>query len=166
MDICLVAALSRRNAIGLDNRLLWHLPRDLRHFKSITLGRPVVMGRSTFDSIGRPLPRRRNIVLTRQRDLRIPGCEMAHDLEEALARAGDSGDEVMVIGGARVYAQAMPLATRLVLTHVESDIDGDAYFPAIDAAVWQAVSEELHDADAENPHACRFVTYVRVSPRG
>lgn len=160
MEICLVAALNRRRVIGVENRLPWHLPADLRHFKAVTLGKPVIMGRATHQSLGRPLPRRTNIVLSRQGGLTIEGCAVATSLEEALGLA-TGAPQVMIIGGAQVYAQALPLAARLYLTHVENDHEGDAWFPAIDEAVWRPVDETLHPADSENAHACRFVTYER-----
>lgn len=160
MEICVVAALNRRRVIGLENRLPWHLPADLRHFKALTLGKPVIMGRSTHESIGRPLPRRPNIVLSRRAGLTIEGCVTATTLDEALGLAAGAS-QVMIIGGAQVYAQAVPLAGRLYLTHVENDLEGDAWFPEIDDALWRPVEEARHAADGENPYACRFVIYER-----
>lgn len=157
-----MAALNRRRAIGLENRLLWHLPVDLQHFKSVTLDRPIVMGRSTHASIGRALPRRTNIVLSRQPGLTLPGCIVVPSLDDALRIAGDA-PSVMIIGGAQVYAQAMDRATCLRLTHVDNDFEGDAYFPEIEPSIWHAVEERQHPSDAANPHACRFVTYVRAA---
>ena len=160
--MCVVAALNRRRVIGLENRLPWHLPADLRHFKAVTLGKPVIMGRATYASIGRPLPRRTNIVLSRQPGLVLEGCLVASSLHEALHLATDA-PQVMIIGGAQVYAQALPLAARLYLTHVENEQEGDARFPPIDPALWRVAEETTLPADAENPYACRFVTYVRRS---
>jgi dihydrofolate reductase len=127
--VCLIAAVARDGAIGRGNALLWHLPEDMRHFKSTTLGAPIVMGRKTWDSIGRPLPGRRNIVVTRQRGWQAAGVEVAASLSEAIERAGDVA-RVFVIGGAELYAAALPTADELVLTEVDADAQGaDTYFP-------------------------------------
>lgn len=155
-----MAALNHRRVIGVENRLPWHLPADLRHFKTVTLGKPVIMGRSTHHAIGRPLPRRTNIVLSRRAGLALEGCLVATSLDEALDLAADA-PQVMIIGGAQVYAQALPRAHRLYLTHVENDTEGDAWFPFIDDDLWRPVDATFHPADNENPYACRFVTYER-----
>jgi dihydrofolate reductase len=133
--ITLLAARARDGAIGRDNALPWHLPEDLRHFKATTLGHPIVMGRRTFDSIGRPLPGRRTIVVTRDPAWSRPGCERAGSLDEAIARCAGS-PEVFVVGGAQLYAAAMPRADRLLLTEVDVQVDGDTFFPPVDPGRW------------------------------
>ncbi|KZE32653.1 dihydrofolate reductase [Crenobacter luteus] len=156
--LTLVAAMADDNVIGVANTLPWHLPEDLRHFKAVTLGKPIVMGRKTYDSIGRPLPGRRNIVVTRNRDWAADGVEVAHSLDAALERLAGV-DEVCVVGGAELYAQAMARADRLILTEIALKVDGDARFPAVDAAVWREVSREAHVAASGLAYA--FVEYRR-----
>ncbi len=141
--ITLIVARARNGAIGRDGRLPWHLPEDLHHFKASTLGHPVVIGRRTFESIGRPLPGRRTLVVTTDPHWAWPGCERAGSLPEALARCADAG-EVFVAGGARLYAEAMPIANRLLVTEVELDADGDVFFPPIDPARWRLVGSTEH----------------------
>ncbi|UTH75025.1 dihydrofolate reductase [Chromobacterium sp. IIBBL 290-4] len=157
--LTLVAAMAANRAIGLDNRMPWHLPEDLKHFKAVTLGKPVIMGRKTWDSIGRPLPGRRNIVVTRQADWQAEGAEAAHSLEEALALAG-SVEEVCLIGGAQLYGQAIARADQLRLTEIAQRFDGDAYFPEFDPAAWREVSRA--EAVGANGLAYAFVDYQRV----
>jgi dihydrofolate reductase len=135
----LVAALARNRVIGVGNRLPWRLPEDLARFKRLTMGAPVIMGRKTRESIGRPLPGRRNIVVTRAREASWEGCVVAHSLADALALARDAG-EAFVIGGAELYAQALPGADRLYLTLIDADYAGDAWFPEFDAAAWREVA--------------------------
>ena len=137
----LVAALARNRVIGVGNRLPWRLPEDLARFKRLTMGAPVIMGRKTRESIGRPLPGRRNIVVTRERAATWEGCVVAHSLDEALALADDAA-EAFVIGGAELYAQALPRADRLYLTLIDADYAGDAWFPEFDAAAWREVARE------------------------
>jgi dihydrofolate reductase len=157
--IALVAALDRCRAIGRGNALPWHLPDDLKRFKALTLGRTVLMGRRTAESLGKPLPKRRNLVLTRARDATLPGMEVVHGLDEALA----ADPQLVVIGGGEVYALALPFAQRMHLTHVDVAIDGaDAYFPRWDDCAWQATARERHAADAKHAYAFEFVDYERV----
>lgn len=158
-QIVLIAALGAHGVIGREGALPWHLPDDLKRFKALTLGKPIVMGRKTFDAIGRPLPHRRNLVLSRALDT-TPGVEVVHSLEEALALT-DGVPELFVIGGGEVYAAFLPLATRLELTHVEADVDGDARFPAFAPSEWSVVADEPHAADGRHRWPMRFVTYVR-----
>ena len=158
--LTLVAAMARGNVIGIDNTLPWHLPEDLKHFKAVTLGKPVIMGRKTFDSIGRPLPGRLNIVITRQPDWQHEGVAVAHALDEALALAANV-DEVCVIGGAELYRQALPLADQLRLTHIELDVAGDATFPAWRDDEWLATAQPAQTA--ANGLVYRFVDYLRRS---
>lgn len=158
--ISLIAAAAANGVIGADGALPWRLSDDLRRFKALTLGKPVVMGRKTWASIGRPLPGRHNIVLTRRRDLSIEGCTVATSVSEALAVAGDAA-EVMVIGGGEIYALFLPLATRVYLTHVHADVAGDARFPALDPDLWRRESQEPHEADDVNEWPFTFAVYAR-----
>lgn len=145
--MALIVAAARNHVIGCNNQLPWHLPQDLQHFKSITMGKPIIMGRKTFESIGRPLPGRTNIVITRQAAWAAPGVQVAHSLASALTLVQglqpadeQQNDEVMVIGGAEIYGHALPLATKVYLTRIAADIEGDAFFPELSAAEWQMIS--------------------------
>lgn len=138
--LSVIAAVAQNGIIGGGNRLLWHISEDLRHFKSITSGHPVIMGRRTFDSLGRPLPQRENVVITRS-DRSFDGCRTAHSLSEALGMF-PSEEEVFIIGGAQIYAEALPMADRLYLTRVERDYEGDTSFPAWDESEWLLSSRE------------------------
>jgi len=160
MMISIVAAMAKNRVIGKDNQMPWHLSADLKHFKSVTLGKPVIMGRKTYESIGKPLSGRRNIVMTRQ-DLTLPGCDVFHSLESAL-EAVASEPEVMIIGGANLYAQAIPVADRMILTFVDLDVGGDTFFPKWSDIEWREVSNEPHPSDDRNPYTYRFVTLERV----
>ncbi|MEQ1683581.1 MAG: dihydrofolate reductase [Burkholderiaceae bacterium] len=141
--LCLIAAVARNGAIGKNNQLLVHLPGDLPRFKKLTLGHPVIMGRKTWDSIGRPLPQRRNIVITRNAAWQAAGAEAATSLADALADVA-SEPKVFVIGGAQIYAQALPLADELALTEIDADFDGDAFFPEWDRTRFEQISREDH----------------------
>jgi dihydrofolate reductase len=147
--------------IGRDNAMPWHLPADLAHFKVHTWGKPIVMGRKTYEAIGKPLPGRRNIVVTRDPGWRAAGVTVAHSLDEALAACGDA-PEVMVIGGAQLYAAALPRATRIHLTEIHAAIEGDTWFPELAPAEWREVARLEHAADARNAYAMSFITLERV----
>jgi dihydrofolate reductase len=156
--ITLVVAIDAQRGIGVDNTLPWHLPEDLAHFKRVTLGHPIIMGRKTFDSIGRPLPKRRNIVVTRSRDWRHEGVESAASLDEAIALVGE--EPASIIGGAQVFNEAMPLADRMIVTHIDAVYRCDTFFPEIDPALWTVTAREDHrSADGL---AYSFVTYERI----
>lgn len=161
--IALIAALDRHRAIGRGNALPWRLPDDLKRFKALTLGRPVLMGRRTAESLGRALPGRRNLVMTRGTCVPFAGMEAVGSLAEAVAGAGAEGaDTLCVIGGGEIYALALPLATRMHLTHVDTRVENaDAFFPAFDAARWRVAERESRPADARHAHAFAFVDYVR-----
>ncbi len=159
--LALIAALARNRVIGRDNRLPWRLPADLRFFKQTTMGKPLLMGRRTWESIGRPLPGRRMIVLSRDPGYHAPGCVVARSLDEALAMAG-TVPEIMVIGGALLYQQTLPRAERLYLTRVEADVPGDAWFPEWNEREWRPVWEETHPADADHAWPYRFQRLERV----
>jgi dihydrofolate reductase len=161
-ELVLIAALDRVGAIGLGNALPWHLPADLKRFKALTLGKPILMGRRTAQSLGRALPGRRNLVLTRSAQVPYSGMEAVESIDAALAvTAGEP--ELMVIGGGEVYAQCLPLAARMYLTHVDVRVEGaDAHFPAWDAGGWTVVDEQCHAADERHQYAFRFVDYRRT----
>jgi dihydrofolate reductase len=158
--LTLVAALARNRAIGIDGRMPWHLPGELRHFKELTLGKPIVMGRKTHESIGRPLPGRRNIVVSRDPAYRAEGCEVADSLDEALALAGDG--EVMLIGGGELYRLGLPRADRMVLTLVDLEPDADTWFPAWNEDDWEETARREHAADGKTPVAFTVVDLRRV----
>ncbi len=160
--VSLIAALARNRVIGRDNSLVWHIPADLAHFKKITHGHPVVMGRKTWDSIGRPLPGRRNLVVTRQEAWNAQGAEPVASLQEALSLCVEA-PEVFVIGGAQIYEQALPLAHRLWLTEIDAEPQGDAWFPAWPRDRFEQISREHHEAQAGIP-AFDFVLYERRAP--
>jgi dihydrofolate reductase len=160
--ISIIVAMAEDNVIGIENRLPWRLPEDMAWFRRHTLGKTVVMGRSTYESIGRPLPERRNVIITRDPAFTAPGCVVAHSLDEALAAAGEG--EVMVIGGASVYRQLLPRADRLYLSEVHAHIDGDAWFPPIDRREWRETERHEHPADARHAHAINFVILERIHP--
>ena len=161
-ELVIVAAVARNGVIGAGNALPWRLPADLRRFRALTSGHTVVMGRRTFDSIGRPLPGRQNVVVSRSPSLRIDGCEVAHSLADAIAMAR-LPRPVFCIGGADLYRQALPLADRLELTEIRADFPGDAHFPALDGREWRECAREAQPPDAASGHAFDFVTYVRVA---
>lgn len=164
MEISLIVALDRDRAIGKGNALPWHLPDDLKRFKALTLGKPLLMGRKTAESLGRALPGRRNLVLTRSGRTPFPGMDAVASLEAAQEIVGD--DELMVIGGGAVFALALPLAMRMHLTHVDTHVaDADAFFPAFDASLWRVVSREPHAADAKHVFGFEFVDYELTEKR-
>jgi dihydrofolate reductase len=165
LPLCLIAALAENRVIGRDNQLPWHLPADLKHFKALTLGKPIIMGRKTWDSLGRPLPGRLNLVVSRQPGLQLQGAEVFASLEQAIERAsawaGEQGvGELMLIGGAQLYEQAMDKAERLYLTRVALRPQGDAWFPVHAERDWCLQDCRAHAADEQVP-AYRFETWVR-----
>lgn len=145
MGLSLIVARASNGVIGKDNQLPWHLPADLKHFKAITMGKPIVMGRKTFDSIGRPLPGRQNIVVTRNPDFTSSGITVVHSVEAAITAANET-EEIMIIGGTELYKLSLPLADRIYLTDIQQDFDGDAHFPSL-ALQWREVSREDHVSD-------------------
>ena len=159
MKITIVVAIAQNNTIGCANKLLWHISEDLKHFKRITTGGCIVMGRKTFESIGRPLPNRRNIIISRNKDLVIDGCEVYSSIDEVLNNVKDV-NELFIIGGGEIYAQTLSLADKIELTIVENDYDGDTTFPDIDYTEWDIVSDERHETDTfEYPFS--FKTLLR-----
>ncbi len=167
MNILLVAAIAQNGVIGRGNALPWRLKSDMQHFRALTMGKPVVMGRKTYSSIGKPLKGRTTIVVSRDRGFAAPGIVVAPSLDAALSAArGDAlrrnADTIVVAGGADIYTQTMPLATQLAVTHVHKQIDGDAYFPAIDPNEWHESARAEHEAASEDEAAYAFVTYERA----
>ncbi|MGE0114283.1 MAG: type 3 dihydrofolate reductase [Steroidobacteraceae bacterium] len=161
MKLALIVAVADNGVIGQQNGLPWRLPGDLKRFKALTMGKPIIMGRKTFDSIGRPLPGRTNIVISRQSQLSLPGCTVVSSLPAALAAAGEV-DEAIIIGGAEIYRQSLPLAGRIYLTQVHAAVTGDATFPALDTAQWRSIVREDYPADERHAHAYSFVTLERA----
>lgn len=154
MKLSLIVAMTKNRVIGLDNQMPWHLPADLARFKQNTLGKPVIMGRKTFESIGKPLPKRRNIVLSRTA-VAIDGVEIVTSLEQALALVKDE-TEVMILGGGQLFAEMIVRADRLYLTEIDTVLEGDTYFPVIDSQEWQVSFMQTHLADEKNPYNCCF----------
>jgi dihydrofolate reductase len=162
MIVSIIVAMADNRVIGIENRLPWSLPADMKWFRQQTLGKPVLMGRKTFDSIGKPLPGRRNIVVTRDATLAIEGCEVVSSADVALELCHDEA-EVMIIGGASFYEQMLPRADRLYLTLVHADVAGDAHFPAINFNEWREIERHDHNADSANPFNYSFVILERCS---
>jgi len=160
MSLSIIVAMASNRAIGLNNTLPWRIPEDLKRFKALTMGHHMIMGRKTYDSIGKPLPGRTTVVVTRDPALRIEGCVMANSLEQAIAACkGDS--EIFIVGGAEIYAQALPLADTLYLTEIRQEIAGDTFFPEFDRNAWIEASREEHTQTEPQPLAYHFVTYRR-----
>jgi dihydrofolate reductase len=158
--LTLIVARARNGAIGLGGTLPWRLPEDLAYFKRTTMGHPIIMGRRTWTSIGRPLPGRRSIVVSRNTDFKAPGAEVVPSLDAALERAG-AVHEVFVIGGAELFREAAARAQRMIVTWIDADFDGDTFFPEPDPREWVAVEHEPHAATANRPFAIEFITYDR-----
>lgn len=160
MIVSIIVAIAEDNGIGKDNQLLWRLPADLKHFKNITSGHPVIMGRKTFDSIGKPLPNRRNIVLSRNASLQIPGAEVANDLKAAIALCNDN-EEVFILGGAEIYKMAIGSSDKIYLTRVKGSFDADAFFPPIDPESWKETEQISFEPDEKNAWGYTFSTLLR-----
>lgn len=168
MQIAIVVAVANRGVMGKDNALPWHLPADLRHFKSLTLHKPVIMGRRTYESIGKPLPHRSNIIITQDITYQAPGCVVVNSLESALKVASEllaahspANEEVMIIGGAKLYEQTLSLACRLYVTEIHADVEGDTFFPAWSRDDWQEMSRIDYAADNEGRYPYSFVMLER-----
>ena len=157
MIISLIAAMGRNRVIGKDNALPWKLPADMKRFREITMGKPVIMGRKTFESIGRALPNRTNIIMTRDADFLVDGCVVVHSPEDALRAAGDA-EEVMVIGGSSVFEQFLPMANRMYLTMIDEDFQGQSLFPEFDSSEWREVERHEFGPDEKNIYSYTFLT--------
>ncbi len=162
MLIAIIAAMDRNRLIGDGDRLPWRLAADMRRFRALTMGNPIIMGRRTHESIGKVLPGRRNIVLSRNSDYRAPGCEVVADLQAAL-NVCDSSDTPMVIGGAQIYRQVLPRAQRMYLTLLDGSFNGDTWFPEYDHRQWRETFREDHEQDADSPCAFSFVNLERIA---
>ncbi|MFV1973168.1 MAG: type 3 dihydrofolate reductase [Thiohalobacterales bacterium] len=162
MKLSIVVAMAANHVIGRDNQLPWHLPADLKHFKQLTTGKPILMGRKTWESIGRPLPERTSIVITSDPDYTAAGCVVVHSIDAAL-RAAEHHDEVMVIGGSELYRQVLPQVSTIYLTRVHADIEGDAVFPKLDDSEWREVERTDCEPDENNAHVYSFITLERVT---
>ncbi len=168
MIISLIAAMGRNRVIGGHNTLPWSMPADMAHFRDLTRGKPVIMGRKTYESIGHPLPYRLNIVITRDLTYRAEGCTVVHDADAALAAASavKTAEEIMIIGGGEIYSLFLLRANRMYLTLIDADFKGDARFPKFAADEWQETGRETHPADATNPHPYIFLTLEKKSYGG
>ena len=161
--INIVVAKASNNVIGAKNDLIWHLPNDLKHFKSLTSGHPIIMGRKTFESLGRPLPNRTNIVVTRDQNWNAEGIEIASSLPKAIEAAKKIDDDIYIIGGGNIYKQAMEFTDVLYITEVHHEFDGDTYFPEIDLDEWEEVQRENFKKDEKHPYAYSFVMYKKIT---
>ena len=159
--ITIIAAIANNNALGMDNKLIWYLPNDLKRFKSVTNGHHVIMGRKTYESVGKPLPNRTSIIITRNKNYNAAGCLIVNSLEEALEKAKDD-ENPYILGGAEIYKLAMPIADKLDLTLVHHEFKADAFFPPIDTAIWKEISRKDFKADEMNKYDYSFVTYERL----
>jgi dihydrofolate reductase len=159
--IAIIVAMSENRVIGRDNGLPWHLPADLKHFKAISTGHPILMGRKTFVSLGKPLPKRTNIIVTRQKDFAVEGAVVVHSIAEGLKLAKEQEEQVFVIGGADIFKQAIPQVDTLFLTIVHAEVEGDVFFPELEPDEWQEVERERHEADEKHAYAFSFVKMVR-----
>lgn len=153
--------MAQNRVIGNNNELIWHLPADLKHFKTLTSGHHIIMGRKTFDSVGRPLPNRTNIIVTRQKDFKSEGCIIVNSLEEAIQKAS-SDDQPFIVGGADIYKQSLQYANSIELTIIDAVYEGDSYFPEIDTTKWKVISEEKLSSDEKNKHNMHFLKYQKI----
>lgn len=158
MKLAIIVAAAENQVIGKDNQLIWHLPADLKHFKILTTGHTIIMGRKTFESIGRALPNRRNIVISTNAAFKAPGCELASSIEEALTLSGNE-EKVFIIGGGSIYKALWDKVDQIYLTRVHTKIIGDTYIPELDTTLWSIDHEEYHNADEKNPYAYSFIDY-------
>ncbi|WP_374464954.1 dihydrofolate reductase [Chryseobacterium sp.] len=158
----IVVAMGEKNEIGFENQLLWHLPKDLKHFKEITSGHPVIMGRKTYESIGKALPNRTNIVVSRKKDWFEEGILIVGSIKEALKFAKKIDEEVFVIGGGNIYEQTMDVVDRLEVTLVKADLEADTFFPKIDPKIWKKTNETCHEKDEKNGYDFCFQTFERI----
>lgn len=161
--VTIAVAMGQRNEIGFENQLLWHLPKDLKHFKEMTSGHPIIMGRKTYESIGKPLPNRTNIVISRKNDWFEEGILIVGSIKEAIKFAKKIDENVFVIGGGKIYEQTVELADKLEVTFVKSDFHADTFFPKINGKIWKKVNEICHEKDEKNQFDFCFQTYEKIS---
>lgn len=160
MRISAICAMSENRVIGNHNQLPWHLPADLKHFKNITMGHPIIMGRKTYESIGRPLPGRLNIIITRDKNYQAPGCTVVNSIEDALSITQEN-DEIFIIGGASLYQSMLPFTQRLYLTLIHQEIEGDAYFPELNMNDWVEIERNTHLAEDAHSYSYSFLVFER-----
>ncbi|PKQ65882.1 hypothetical protein BZG02_02445 [Labilibaculum filiforme] len=160
MNISIIVAVSRNQVIGKDNQLIWKLSADLKRFKALTTGHTIIMGRKTFESIGKPLPNRTSVIITRQADYAVEGCVVANSLEEALAKSADQ-EEVFIIGGGTIYKEAIAMANKVYYTKVHKNFEGDTFFPVMDTKEWESVNRKDCLPDEKNEFPYSFIDYVR-----
>lgn len=159
-SLAIIVAMAKNRTIGIANTLPWHCPEDLKHFKALTMGHHMIMGRKTFDSIGKSLPGRTTVIVTRDRNMTASGCVVAHSIAEARAACANDS-EIFIVGGAEIYTQALGKADTLYITEIQQDVSGDAWFPEFDRSEWQEVSREVRHQDMPQPLEYHFVTYRR-----
>ncbi len=158
----ILVAFDENRVIGKNNALIWHLPADLKRFKALTTGHVIIMGRKTFESIGRPLPNRTTVVISRQQDLKIEGVILAHSVEEAILKAKSiSRDDIFIVGGAEIYQLSLPLADQILVTQLHDIFEGDAFFPEISPAIWEVAEQERGVTDEQNAYQFSYITYAR-----
>ena len=158
----ILVAFDENRVIGKNNALIWHLPADLKRFKALTTGHVIIMGRKTFESIGRPLPNRTTVVISRQQDLKIEGVILAHSVEEAILKAKSiSRDDIFIVGGAEIYQLSLPLADQILVTQLHDIFEGDAFFPEISPAIWEVTEQERGVTDEQNAYQFSYITYSR-----
>ncbi|MHB1106005.1 MAG: dihydrofolate reductase [Lutibacter sp.] len=160
--VTIMAAIAANNALGKDNQLIWHLPADLKRFKKTTLNHAVIMGRKTYESLGKPLPNRTNILITRDKNYKAEGCVVVNSLKKALKIAEEVDENPFILGGAEIYKQAMPFTDKLDITFVHHQFDADVFFPEIDKTIWKETSRENFKADENNKYDYSFVTFERI----
>lgn len=162
MDITIIAAVAQNRVIGKDNDLIWYIPDDLKHFKKLTAGHHIIMGRKTYESMMRPLPKRVNIVISRDPDYRAEGCLMATSLEEAIKMVDPSENEAFIIGGGSIYGLALNMATKMELTEVKTEVDGDTFFPDFDKSKWELISRaNQENPDERNEFEVEYLSYIK-----
>jgi dihydrofolate reductase len=161
MRISAVVAMSENHVIGVQNKLPWHMPADLQHFKTITINKPVMMGRKTYESIGRPLPNRLNVIISRDPSFKADGCSVYHSVDDAMS-AIKNNEEIFIIGGAILFSEMLPRIKRIYLTVIHEHVEGDAFFPELNKKEWKEVESVKHHADERNPHDYSFITLDRV----
>lgn len=161
--LAIIAAMAQNSVIGLAGEMPWHMPADLRHFKQLTVTKTIIMGRKTFDTLAGPLPNRRNIVVTRNPAFSAPGCDVFLDLDTAILEALRLSNDVMIVGGAHIYQQALSKVNRMYLTFIDAQVEGDTYFPVWQRNAWHQVSVSLHHKDDKNPYDYQFIEYERIA---
>lgn len=161
--ISLLYAMDKNRLIGSNNQLPWHLPQDLAYFKRITLNHKIVMGRKTFDSIGRPLPKRENIIITRDNQFACSGCTILHSIDEIVKLSNETDEEIFVIGGSEIFKEILPYSDRLYVTYIHHEFEGDTFFPATNESDWKVISKEQGIMDEKNPYDFDFVVYEKTN---